>query len=275
MPFDRHSPLRSPQRPLLRYSLYRRPHRRPAPAFGERVASVTFGPYARIEYGSSAPSLDGAYWLPPGESDPQIGFSATPLDDRAGFGSVAFGYHWQNGFRAELALFGTGTTGFTGPCSSVSNGTDCGEHSDITSASVSTSGFLGNVYYAPFEAQGSNSVFQPFIVAGIGVAQNEVGDWTRTKNPGNPTFGDNTVRSYSGATTSDVAWSVGFGAAFQVTRPGEWPVIVEAAWRYYDFGTASGGTEPLESGRPPREPLTFDLDTQVISIGVRIPLQRY
>jgi hypothetical protein len=242
---------------------------------GQRVASVTFGPYARIEYGSSAPSLDGAYWLPPGESDPQVTFDAIPLDDRTGFGSVAFGYDWQNGFRAEMALFGTGTTGFAAPCSSVSNGTGCSEHSDITSASVSSSGFLGNVYYAPLEAQGSNSIFQPFVVAGIGVSRNEVGEWTRTKNPDNPTFGNSTVRTFSGATSSEFAWSVGVGAALQVTRPGQWPVIVEAAWRYYDFGTASGGTEPVGTGESPREPLTFDLDTQVISIGVRIPLQRY
>lgn len=245
------------------------------PILGTRVASVTYGPYARVEYGSSSPSLGGAYWLPPGQSDPQVSFDATPLDDRTGFGSVAFGYDWQNGFRAELALFGTGTTGFAAPCSSVSNGTPCGEHSDITSASVSTSGFFGNVYYAPLEAQGSNSIFQPFIVAGVGVARNEVGEWTRTKNPDNPSFANNTVRTFSGATSSEFAWSVGVGAAVQVTRPGKWPVIVEAAWRYYDFGTASGGTEPVGTGESPREPLTFDLDTQVISIGIRIPLQRY
>jgi len=244
-------------------------------AFGQRVASVTFGPYARVEYGSSAPSLGSAYWLPPGDSDPQVNFDATLLDDRTGFGSVAFGYDWQNGLRAELAIFGTGTADLTAPCSSVSNGTPCSEHSDITSASVSTSGFFGNVYYAPFEARGSNSIFQPFVVAGIGIARNEVGEWTRTKNPDNPTFPDNTVRTYSGATNSELAWSVGVGAALQVTRPGQWPVIVEAAWRYYDFGTASGGAQPIGTGSSPREPFSFDIDTQVISIGVRVPLQRY
>jgi hypothetical protein len=244
-------------------------------ALGQRVASVTFGPYARVEYGSSSPSLDGAYWLPSGESDPLVNFDATLLDHREGFGSAAFGYDWQNGFRAELAIFGTGTSDFTAPCSSVSNGTACSEHSDITSASVSTSGFLGNVYYAPFEAQGSNSIFQPFVVAGIGIARNDVGEWTRTKNPDNPTFGNNTVRTYEGDTSSDVAWSVGVGAAVQVTRPGQWPVILEATWRHYDFGTASGGAQPVGTGSTAREPLTLDLETQVISIGVRVPLQRY
>lgn len=242
---------------------------------GQRVASVTFGPYARVEFGSAAPSLDGAYWLPPGQSDPQVNYDATLLDDRTGFGSVAFGYDWQNGFRAEVAVFGTGTSDFTAPCASVSNGSPCSEHSDITSASVSTSGLFGNVYYAPLEARGSNSIFQPFVVAGLGVARNSVGEWTRTKNPDNPTFGSNTVRTFEGASTSNLAWSVGVGAALQVTRPGKWPVIVEASWRYYDFGTASGGSQPITSGEEPRQPLTFDVSEQVISIGIRVPLQRY
>ena len=243
--------------------------------FGERVASVTFGPYARVEAGISFPSLDEAYWLPPGAADPRISFAPSLLDDREGFGAVALGYDWQNGMRADIAIFQTGTTDFVAPCAAASNGTPCNTHADITAASVSTSGVMGNFFYAPFEARGSTAIFQPFVVVGLGIAKNEAGPWTRTKNPANPTVGTNTVRSFAGDSTTDLAWSVGLGASVQLTRPGRWPVILEAALRHYDFGTASGSSTPLTAGSVPREPFTFDVTRQVATIGLRIPLERY
>lgn len=241
--------------------------------FGIRTASVTYGPYARIEAGVAVPSLDNAYWLPPGTDDPRIDFDAD--GDNAGFGAVAFGFDWQNGIRADLAFFGTGTSDVVAPCASAGDGQPCSFHSDITDASVSTVGAMANLFYAPFEARGSNAVFQPFFVAGLGIARNEVGEWTRTKNPDNPTFASGTVRTFEGDTTTGLAWSVGVGAALQVTRPGRWPVIVEASWRYYDFGTASGGATPIGTGSEPIQPFTFDRTDQVFTLGVRVPLRRY
>jgi opacity protein-like surface antigen len=135
---------------------------------------------------------------------------------------------------------------------------------------------MGNVFYAPLEARGSNAIFQPFLVAGIGLARNKVGEWTRTKNLDNPTYDTNTVRTYEGATTTSLAWSVGIGASLQVTRPGRWPpVIIEVALRHYDFGSASGGSQPIGSGSEPRQPFTFDNEAQVVTLGVRIPLRRF
>ncbi len=243
--------------------------------FGKRVASVTYGPYTRMEMGVAKPSLDNAYWLPPGASDPRIDFDASALEDSVGFGSIAYGYDWQNGFRADVSLFTTGSSGVTAPCSGASDATSCTTHADITDASIKTSGLMGNVFYAPLEARGSNSIFQPFVVAGIGLASNKVGEWTRTKNPDNPTIGTDPVRTFEGDTTTSLAWSVGVGASLQVTRPGRWPVIVELALRHYDFGSASGGASPVTSGREPIQPFTFDNTAQVLTLGVRIPLRRY
>ncbi|MGO4910295.1 outer membrane protein [Pseudorhodobacter sp. W20_MBD10_FR17] len=229
------------------------------------TASVTYGPYARFELGAARKSVSGGYWQPPGfPNDPQVNFD---LDTgNSSFKSIAYGYDWQNGFRGDISLSSTGSTKVSGPCQSASNGSSCSTHADITNASVSTTALMGNLFYSPMEQRGSNSVFQPFVVAGIGLARNKVGTWTRD-NGG--------LRSFEGDTNTDVAFSVGFGASMQVTRPGKWPVIIEAAWRYYDYGTASGSSTPLDLGAEPVTPLTFENREQVISLGVRIPLKRY
>ena len=81
--------------------------------FGVQSASVTYGPYVRLEFGSAMPSLGDAYWLPPGQDDPRIDFSASGSD--AGFGAVAFGFDWQTGIRADLSFFGMGTSDILAP----------------------------------------------------------------------------------------------------------------------------------------------------------------
>jgi opacity protein-like surface antigen len=238
--------------------------------FGVQSASVTYGPYVRLDLGGAMPDPSGAFWDPPGASDPRISFDAS-ADDTA-FGAIGLGFDWQNGIRADVSLFATGTSDVTAPCASASDGSPCSTHASITDASVSTRGVMASVYYAPLEAQGSNAPFQPFVVAGVGIARNEVGDWTRE----NPTSGRPT-RTFEGGTSSGLAWSLGIGASYQVTRPGRWPVIIEAAWRYYDFVEASGGSTPLPGfgGGEPREPFTFDNTSQVVTFGIRVPLQRY
>lgn len=241
-----------------------------ASLFGVDSASVTYGPYARLEFGGAMPSLDDAYWLPPGASDPRIDFDAE--GSTTGFGALAVGFDWQNGLRADVALFGTGTSDVTAPCSGASDGSPCSTHADITDASVSTLGAMANLYYAPLDARGSNARFQPFVVAGLGIARNEVGDWTRE----NPASG-RPQRVFEGDTTSNLAWSLGVGASLQISGPGAWPIMVEAAWRYYDFGTASGGSTALPGNgdSQPRQPITIEASQQVVTFGIRVPLQRY
>jgi hypothetical protein len=82
-------------------------------------------------------------------------------------------------------------------------------------------GVLASVYYSALEAQGSNARFQPFLVAGIVVDQNEVRDWTR-ENP----MSDRTTRRFEEDATSGIAWSVEIGASRQVTQSGRRQVIV-------------------------------------------------
>ena len=243
--------------------------------FGIRTSSVTYGPYARVEMGVSMPDLGGAYWLPPGAADPRIDFAANPAKNSVGFGALAVGFDWQTGVRGDVSIFGAGKTGVSAPCSSASDGTPCSAHADITSTSIRSNGVMANVFYAPLEARGSNAVFQPFIVGGLGISRNTVGEWTRVKNPGNPTFASDTTRTFKGDTTTRLAWSLGIGASLQVTRPGKWPVLIEASWRYYDFGSASGSAEPVAAGSQPRQPLTFDTAGQVVTIGLRVPLKRF
>lgn len=242
-------------------------------------ASVTYGPYLRAELGSTFPDLANGYWLPPGPSDPLINFN---LDgDNAAFASLALGFDWQNGFRGEFALSRTGAIGFSGPCSSASDGSPCDRppadraHADITDGSVRSTVFMANVFFSPFEAQGSNSRFQPFVVGGIGFSENKVESWTRFNlDAGNPPGTGADTRVFGENTETDFAWSLGVGTSWQVTRPGEWPVLIDMSWRYYDYGEAVGGETSDVGGGTPRQPLTFDLNSQVLSIGIRIPLQR-
>lgn len=245
--------------------------------FGTRTASVTIGPYIRVEMGSSDPSLGGAYWRPPGyDPAPGVGDPEVRFDlgaDRGTVSSVAFGHDWQ-GWRADVSLSYFGTTTASGPCGSASDGSSCDLHASIDRAPVSSTVIMGNVFYAPLEARGSHSVFQPFVVAGLGVARNEVADWTRTN--ASPTA-TRPTRTFAGDTSTSLAWSMGVGASYQITRPGKWPVLLEASWRYYDLGEASGGATPLpgSGGSQPVQPLTFDNTRSVIAIGLRIPLERY
>jgi len=236
-----------------------------------QTASVTYGPYARLSFGTSANSYDDGRWQN-GGGDPTIMFDLG--DETASFGELAIGYDWQNGFRADLALGRFGDADAIGPCASTSNATPCSDHADISGGTVSSTTVMGNIYYAPFEHRGNNSVFQPFLTAGIGFARNEVGVWTREANPGSPS--PRPFRSFESNTDTQFAWSVGLGAAWQISRPGQHPVLVEASWRYFDLGEASGGATPLpgNGAGAPDVPLTFENTRQVFSLGIRIPLQR-
>jgi len=238
----------------------------------DRTASVTYGPYVRLSLGATKPRPAGGYWQPPGyPSDPEVGFDLS--GDTVGMAEVAIGKDWQNGWRVDMSFLTTGSSAVGGDCSWVSNGDSCDLHVDSVSASVMTRAAMFNIFYAPFEARGSHSTFQPFVVASIGAASNEVGAWTRY----NPNITDRPTRSFEGNTSVSPAWSVGIGAAQQITKPGKWPAIVEFTLRYYDFGEASGGATPLpgEGSSQPAQPLSFDNRQTVATLSLRVPLQRY
>ena len=235
--------------------------------FGRTSGSVTFGPYVRFEAGRTTTDLSGANWVPPGASDPRVFFDTT--DDDNAFVGAAIGFDRMNGFRAEGAILSAGELDASGPWSYTVPAVP-GPHADITAASVRTTALMGSVYYAPLEQRGVNSRIQPYLVAGLGFARNEMSDWTRTNvAAGTP------VRTFEGDSKLDIAYSVGLGVEMQVTRPGQHPVLVDLSWRFYDFGTAEGSTTPLTGGQRPREAFNVDRRDNVISLGVRVPLNRY
>lgn len=237
--------------------------------FGIDTASVTYGPYIRGELGVASTGPDDAFWRPPGfPSDPQINFNADA--DEASLVGLAFGYDWQNGFRGEIAFDMFGSADMTAPCASASDGSSCAIHADISRASIKTRALMANMYYSPREARGNNSRVQPFVTAGLGIARNEVSDWTRT----NPLAGQ-PVRTFDGATTNEFAWSVGAGIAVELDTDTRHPVIFEATYRYFDFGTATGGSVSVGPGNSqPSAPFQFEHRSHVISVGIRIPLQK-
>lgn len=234
------------------------------------LAAATQGPYVRAEIGGVLPGLSGGNWLPPGQADPRVFFDLR--GDRAAMGTIALGYEWPNGFRGDLSLSRTGSIGFSGPCSSASDGSDCAltPHADISAGSVQSTAMMLNLFYTPFEATGSGAAFQPWVMVGLGMARNTIQSWTRV-NPAAPS----PVRVFGSRSQTNVAWSVGIGASWQLTQPGERPILLDIGWRYVDFGSAEGGATADVGNSMPRQPLNFDLTSQVISIGIRIPLQRY
>lgn len=239
-----------------------------ATLFGKTSASVTFGPYLRFEAGRSSIDLSDANWLPPGPSDPRVFFDFADQDHT--FVGAAVGFDWMNGFRADVGLVSAGEVDATGPWS-YTVPADPGPHADITAATVRTTALMGSVFYSPLEQRGVNSRVQPYLVAGLGLARNEMSDWTRS-NAASP----NPVRTFAGDSSVDLAWSVGAGVSMQVTRAGQHPVLIDLSLRYYDFGTAEGGSSPITgSGSIPREALQVDRADTVVTVGVRVPLKRY
>lgn len=239
-----------------------------ATLFGRTSASVTYGPYLRLEAGQSHVTLADPNWIPPDPVDPRVFFDFA--SHNKSFVSLAYGYDWMNGFRADVSLISAGKVDATGPWSYTVPVVP-GPHADITAATVSTQALMGSVFYAPLEQKRVNSRIQPYLVAGLGLAQNRMSDWTRV-NAASPT----PVRTFAGSTRLDLAYSLGLGIAFQLTPPGKHPVLLDFAWRYYDFGTAKGSTQTVSGGGgTPREALNVSRRDSVVSLSVRVPLKRY
>lgn len=237
--------------------------------FGMDTASVTYGRYVRLELGLANPNPDGGTWLPPGPGDPRIYFDLS--GENTGYGAVAYGFDWMDGIRADVALTFFGNTDLTSP-EGETIPPDTEQHAEITDASVRTTAVMANLFFSPMEAQGSNSRFQPFVVGGLGLARNQMGSWERTN-----TDSGRETRRFEGNTSNALAVSLGLGASYQVTRAGQRPVIVEAAWRYYHLGRAKGSPVPFpgDGQAQPREALNFANEQSVFTLGVRIPLQRF
>lgn len=257
-------------------------HHTPAPAVLPAAASTngvtavtgeaslrharTSGQYLRFELGGARYGSRDANWLPPGfPGDPQVFFD---LDvDNAVFGAMAIGHTYSRNLRAEVALNLFGSSDFAGPWTYTLPATT-GPHADM-SGSVKSVALMANGYYS-FDTVGKVT---PFVTAGLGLARNTTGIWTRTNTAAVPPTP--VTRSFSGASKNNLAWTVGLGVAMDVGPVmGSAPATLELAWRYFDLGTANGGSTPVTGGPGgvPVAPLNFNVSTNVISVGLRIPL---
>lgn len=235
--------------------------------FGIESTGLTFGPYVRASLGFESSLIDDGFWESPGASDPLVFFD---LDsDNAAYGALGVGFDWMNGFRGEISLSAFGKKDVSGPWSFTVPASP-GPHADVAT-SVSSTALMGNVYYAPLERQGKTARFNPYLMAGVGLSRNDMSVWNRT-NPASA----RPERSFEGAANTEFAWSVGFGATWKINRPGTRLLLLDAGVQYYDLGDAEGGAQPLpgSGSSTPRQPLTFGVETTVISIGLRMPLNR-
>lgn len=234
---------------------------------GKRTAAVTYGPYFRGAIGYEFNKTRSGDWIPPGPSDPQVFFDIDARD--AAYGALGLGYDWMNGFRADVSLSRFATKGASGPWS-YTVPTVAGPHASVDTRYSSTA-MLGTLYYSPLQHQGNNSRFQPYVLVGAGLSANKMKSWTRTN-----AAAVQPVRSFESGSKTDFAWTLGLGASWQMQKQGKRPIILDVTYQYFDLGEAAGGSSPLPgSGTSvPRRPLHLDLETSVLSVGIRIPLER-
>lgn len=229
------------------------------------AAILAAGSYVKFGLGAATGGAGNGYWLPPGyPSDPQVFFDLS--SSSGAMGEIAFGRAFGNGWRGEAALTLFGTTAHAGPWSYTVPAT-AGPHASM-SADVRSTALMANIYH---DFGGGRSRIVPFLMAGVGMADNTISAWTRT----NPDAG-RTTRTFEGASNTGFAWSVGAGFSMEVGRAlGSAPAILEVSLRHYDLGQATGGFGALPgsgAGGDPVQPLSFDVTKQVLSIGLRIPL---
>lgn len=237
--------------------------------FGKTSASVTYGPYAKFELGGARQADEEGFWHPPGPADPDVFFDLS--HETTGYGSAAIGFDWMNGFRGDLSLLVFGESDVSANWSRTVP-SDPGPHADIEATTRSTA-FMITGHYSPLEQQGKNVLVQPFLSAGIGVARNTMDDWVRTN-----AASARPVRTFEGDSSTEFAWSAGLGVAFEIKRGrGKTPIILETGYKYFDLGTVAGGDTPLpgNGSSRPLEPFQFDNRQHVVTIGIRIPLQKY
>lgn len=225
------------------------------------------GTYMRAEMGIMRASPGNSSWLPPGyPDDPQVFFDLG--SSNGGFAGVALGYDWANGARGEVELLGFGKTDFAGPWSYTVPATP-GPHASVQ-GSVRSVAVMGNLFYEPF--QNPKSKFAPYVMVGLGLANNTMSDWTRIN-----TDSGRDERSFAGASHTDLAMAVGFGVSMEVGKTGKGdPMTLEMGYRYFDLGTAQGSTTPLPgsgAGGDPVGALKLDQSNQVVTLGLRIPLR--
>jgi opacity protein-like surface antigen len=199
--------------------------------------------------------------------DPRVFFDLSEPDGVAG--TIAIGRNLRRGVRGELAVTYFNGRDIGGNWSKTVPATS-GPHASVETDIQSTA-FMANIVY-DLPPVGSGILgFRPYLMAGLGASWNKMGDWTRFNNF-NPSA--RPVRTFEGDTEVEFAWSLGAGAAWTVGKNRSGPIKLDVMYQYFDLGSASGKARPLPNNgaSSPAEALNFDIRSQVISVGVRIPL---
>ena len=212
------------------------------------------------------------YWQSPGPGDPRITYDVNADATFAGFISV--GKTVMDGVRADVSLGFTGSQDiqayWVSPPPSTAGGKP-NDHANIAT-SVSTISGMFNVTVEPLAVAGYESAIQPFITAGIGVANVSMGNWTRTNLATiNPPAQQ--VRTFVGDDSMNFAWSIGGGVSVDLKETLNRTAFLDLGYRYMDFGKVSGGFTPLpgNGNSTPIEPFNFRHTAHVVTIGLRFP----
>lgn len=182
--------------------------------------------------------------------------------DRAGFATVAIGRNYANNLRGELAVTGFGSSDFAGDWS-YTVPASTGPHASLT-GSTSSLALMANGYY-DLPGTGLGSV-QPYVSAGIGVADNRMESWSRIKPD------DGSARAFEGDSNVALAWSLGAGISVAVGEVGGMPAQLDIGYRYFNLGEVKGSSVPVssEGGGRPVKPLNFDKTELTVSVSLRL-----
>ncbi|HEY8594834.1 MAG TPA: hypothetical protein VIL84_06295 [Devosiaceae bacterium] len=236
------------------------------PAFAGPMAGVVDdGWYARGEVGAQMLAEDRGFWWGPGgpPGDPRITFSLQ--DARSITGAAAIGYDWMNGFRTDLSLMLNGSQDITADILSASDSSPIGDHASRITTSVWSQAVLANAFFEPMKAMGNNGPVQPFLTAGIGIANVSMGEWTRE----HPSKSD---RTFEGASRVNLAWTLGAGVSFALgDLAGGHPVFMDLTYRYADLGKAQGSAAAVDKGASAYEAFNFENTSHTVTIGLRVP----
>ena len=241
-----------------------------SPLYGGAWFTGPANAYLRLGIGADKLDTSNGKWAPPGAApkgdDPVIFYDLSDPDGVAG--TIAFGRQLRIGWRGEISLTGFDSKDVSGPWSYTRPATP-GPHADM-STSVRSNALMANVLYdLPSVGTGRFSA-HPFLLAGVGVAWNKMDNWTRTRasNIARPT------RTFEGDTNTEFAWTLGVGISWDIGKIKSGPIKLDLMYQYFDLGNAQGDSKPLSGNGSsiPVNPLEFDLTSQVISVGVRIPL---
>lgn len=217
--------------------------------------------YVRGDVGGSWQTSGSATWTTPGGV-----YQAMDLSNSNSLsGGVALGVQFLPMFRADLSYTFLGRFGLDA-CKPNNSGGCATSHN---SATANTHLFMLNGYIQTPEplAIGSVSV-SPFVTAGLGAALNEMNNWNHI-GTGAPAPG----RDFYGASKWNFSWTVGAGAALDISAAVKRPAYLDLTYRYTDAGNAQGSSQPMPgSGNGiPVNAYSANIRTHSVFVGLRIP----